>query len=430
MAAEPFPLLPSLWHATAVPAPSTPALTQAAETEIAIVGAGYAGLSTALHLAQKGIGTVVLEAREPGWGGSGRNGGQVIPGLKYDPDELEEKFGPTAGAAMADFMGRTADNVFRLIEQHRMDVPHVRNGWIQGAHSRFGLTEASSRAAQWQRRGVDAKLLDRAGIADHLGNDAYLGGWLDPRGGAIQPLSFARELCRAAQAAGAVVHGNTPVERIASDGSRWKLTTRDGLELKARKVVVCTNGYTKGLVPGIERTIIAPNSFQIASTPLSDNLRKSILPYGQVTSDTRKLLLYFRLDHQGRLLMGGRGPFREPTGERDWAQLVRVISRFYPQLQGTGFEYRWCGRVAITRDFLPHLHEPEQGLIVNLGCQGRGVGLETSMGIALADYCATGRSEALPFPITPVKPIPFHALRQLYVAATVAWYRLSDAALN
>jgi glycine/D-amino acid oxidase-like deaminating enzyme len=427
MATEPFPLSPSLWHATAVPAPSTPALTQAAETEIAIVGAGYAGLSTALHLAQRGVSAIVLEAREPGWGGSGRNGGQVIPGVKYDPDQLEQKFGQEAGAAMADFMGRTADNVFRLIEAHRMDVPHVRKGWIQGAHSQVGLAEASSRAAQWQQRGVDAKLLDRAEIADHLGNDGYLGGWLDPRGGAIQPLSFARELCRAAQAAGAIVHGNTPVERIARDGSGWKLTTKDGVQLKARKVVVCTNGYTRGLVDGIERTIIAPNSFQIATTPLSDNLRKSILPYGQVTSDTRKLLLYFRLDHQGRLLMGGRGPFREPSDERDWAQLVRVINRFYPQLQGTGFEYRWCGRVAITRDFLPHLHEPEPGLIVNVGCQGRGVGLETSMGIALADYYATGRPESLPFPITPVKPIPFHALRQLYVAATVAWYRLSDA---
>jgi glycine/D-amino acid oxidase-like deaminating enzyme len=157
-------------------------------------------------------------------------------------------------------------------------------------------------------------------------------------------------------------------------------------------------------------------------------LRKSILPHGQVTSDTRKLLLYFRLDHQGRLLMGGRGPFREPTGDQDWTQLERVINRFYPQLQGTPLEHRWCGRVAITQDFLPHLHEPEPGLIVNVGCQGRGVGLETSMGIVLADYCASGRSDVLPFPITPVKPIPFHALQQLYVAATVTWYRLSDAA--
>src|SRR5437667_1856207 len=182
MAAEPFPLSPSLWHATAVPAPATPALTHSVETEVAIVGAGYAGMSTALHLAQRGIGVIALEAREPGWGGSGRNGGQVIPGVKYDPDELEEKFGRRAGPALADFMGRTADNVFRLIEQHRMDVPRVRTGWIQGAHSQPGLTAASSRAAQWQRRGVEAKLLNKAEIADHLGNDAYLGGWLDPRG--------------------------------------------------------------------------------------------------------------------------------------------------------------------------------------------------------------------------------------------------------
>jgi glycine/D-amino acid oxidase-like deaminating enzyme len=428
MAADPFPLSPSLWHATAVPAPATPALTQPAETEVAIVGAGYAGLSTALHLAQKGIGVIVLEAREPGWGGSGRNGGQVIPGVKYDPDELEEKFGRQAGAALADFMGRTADNVFRLIDQHCMEVPHVRHGWIQGAHSRSGLTAASSRAAQWQRRGVEAKLLSKAEIADHLGNDAYLGGWLDPRGGAIQPLSYARELCRVAQAAGAIIHGETQVDRIQRDGAGWKLATKNGPVLRARKVVVCTNGYTKGLMPEIARTVITPNSFQIATAPLSDNLRTSILPYGQVTSDTRKLLLYFRLDHQGRLLMGGRGPFREPAGNKDWAQLQRVVDRFYPQLQGANVEYRWCGRVAITQDFLPHLHELEPGLIVNVGCQGRGVGLETSMGIALAEYCASGRPKALPFPITPVKPIPFHALRQLYVAAVVAWYRLRDAA--
>lgn len=426
MVAEPFPLSPSLWHATAVPAPATPALTQMAETEVAIVGAGYAGLSTALHLAQKGIGVIVLEAREPGWGGSGRNGGQVIPGVKYDPDELEAKFGPEAGAALTEFMGATADNVFRLIAAHRMDLPHLRTGWIQGAHARSGLATASSRAAQWQRRGVDAKVLDRAEIAVHLGNDGYLGGWLDPRGGAIQPLSFARELCRAAQAAGVIVHGETFVDKIERDGAGWKLTTRSGLLVKARKVVVCTNGYTKDLMPEIARTVIAPNSFQIATAPLSDNLRKSILPYGQVTSDTRKLLLYFRLDHQGRLLMGGRGPFREPTSDQDWAQLEGLIDRFYPQLQAMPREYRWCGRVAITRDFLPHLHEPQPGLIVNVGCQGRGIGLETSMGIALAEYCATGRPNALPFPITPIKPIPFHVLQQLYVAATVAWYRLSD----
>src|ERR1700675_3821030 len=149
MAAEPFPLSPSLWHATAVPAPATPPLAQPAETNVAIVGAGYAGLSTALHLAQKGIHAVVLEAREPGWGGSGRNGGQVIPGLKYDPAELRAKFGEAHGRQLADFPGPPADTGFDLIDRHAMDVPHVRAGWIQGAHTEAGLADVARRAEQW-----------------------------------------------------------------------------------------------------------------------------------------------------------------------------------------------------------------------------------------------------------------------------------------
>jgi len=300
MAAEPFPLSPSLWHATALPAPSTPPLTQPAETDVAIVGAGYAGLSTALHLAQKGIHAVVLEAREPGWGGSGRNGGQVIPGVKYDPDELEAKFGRQAGATLADFMGRTADNVFGLIDQHRMEVPRVRNGWIQGAHSQTGLTAASSRAAQWQRRGVDAKLLSKGRDRRSPRQRGLYGGWLDPRGGAVQPLSYARELCRVAQAAGAIVHGETPVDKIERDGAGWKLTTRGGVAIKARK----SRGVVPMATPRVDaRYRAAPSSrrirFRSATTPLSDNYANRSCPTGRSRPTRESLLLYFRLDHTG-----------------------------------------------------------------------------------------------------------------------------------
>ena len=428
--AEPFPLSPSLWAATAPPAAATPPLSEPARADVCVIGGGYCGLSAALHLAEQGADTVLLEAREPGWGASGRNGGQVIPGLKYDPADLKAKFGEERGRQLVDFAGRTADTVFDLIDRHGMDVPHVRAGWVQGAHTEAGLGEIARRAEQWAAWGASTEILDRDAVARKLGTASYLGGWVDKRGGGIQPLAFARGLVRAAQGAGARIHGGTAVTKLERRGDRWYVETDRGIAVDAGRVLLATNGYTGDLVPGLRRTVIAVNSFQVATEPLTDNVRKTILSEGHVSSDTRKLLLYFRLDHQGRLLMGGRGPFREPTGPGDWAHLERVLGKLFPQAKGTPIAHRWCGRVAVTRDFLPHLHEPAPGLLVDIGCMGRGVGLQTTMGQALARYLGSGRAADLPFPIVPVAPIPVHGLNLLYVSAIIAWYRMTDGGVK
>ncbi|KTS10493.1 FAD-dependent oxidoreductase [Methylobacterium radiotolerans] len=428
--AEPFPLAPSLWATTAAPAPDTPPLARSGLAEVVIVGGGFCGLSTALHLAERGIRPVVLEAQEVGYGGSGRNGGQVIPGLKYDPADLVARFGRERGERLARFAGGTADVVFDLIARHGMDVPHRRSGWIQGAHTEAGLAEVAKRAAQWAELGAPTRVLDRAETEQLLGTDRYLGGWLDGRGGAIQPLSYARGLAGAAQKAGATIHGASPVTALERTGSGWTVTTAQGERVTTGRVVLCTNGYTGGLWPNLARTVIAANSFQVATVPLTDNLRRSILPEGHVSSDTRKLLLYFRLDHTGRLLMGGRGPFREPRSPADWAHLERIVAKLFPQLDGIAFDHRWCGRVAITRDYLPHLHEPAPGLLIDIGCQGRGVGLQSAMGRAMATYIATGDAGSLPLPLTPIEPLPLHGLNRLYVSAIIAWYRLRDGGIR
>ena len=424
--AEPFPLEPSLWTATAPPAPPTPPLEESTRADVCVIGGGYAGLSTALHLAERGVRTIVLEAKEPGFGGSGRNGGQVIPGLKYDPDDLEAMFGRERGAKLVEFAGRTADAVFDLIAKHRMDVPHARNGWIQGAHSRASVEETKRRCAQWARRGAPAEWLDKAETDRHLGTTQYLASWIDRRGGAVQPLAYVRALARTVLAAGVAVHSETPVTHLSREGHCWIVTTRGGACVTADRVVMCTNAYADDLWPGVRRTVIAPNSYQIATEPLSDNIRKSILPFGQVSSDARKLLLYFRLDDQGRLLLGGRGPFREPRDAGDWQHLEAMLPRLFPQVKGARIDYRWCGRVSITRDFLPHLHEPAPGLLIDIGCMGRGVALQTALGQAMAQYVATGDADALPLPLLPIRPLPLHALNKMYFAAAVAWYRFLD----
>jgi len=296
--------------------------------------------------------------------------GARIPGLKYDPDEIVAMFGPDAGERIVEFAGRTADVVFDLIAKHKMAVPHARTGWIQGAHSAEAVEAVRKRADQWARRGANVSFLDKNDTESHLGTRQYLAGLIDRRGGAIQPLAYARELARVAIEAGAAVHGNSRVTQLFRSSGSWHVKTERGAEVTADRVVLCTNGYTGALMPKLRQTIVAPNSFQIATAPLSDNVRKSILPFGHVSSDTRKLLLYFRLDHTGRLLLGGRGPFREPTREADWSHLDRVLQKLFPQLKGFPVENRWCGRVALTRDFLPHLHEPEPGPLIDIWCMG------------------------------------------------------------
>jgi glycine/D-amino acid oxidase-like deaminating enzyme len=428
--AEPFPLAPSLWAATAPSAPATPPLEKDAEADICIIGGGYAGLSAALHLAERGVGVILLEAHEPGWGGSGRNGGQVIPGIKYDPRELKEKFGPEAGEALATFVGGTADLVWDLIDRHGMDVPSTRQGWIQGAHTPAMIDTVKARAADWGKRGIKARVLDREEVGSLLGNRQYLGGWLDPRGGGVQPLAYARGLARAALKAGAVIHGRSPVASLKRAGAGFEIRTAQGPVVKAGKVFLATGGYTGDLVPKLRQTVIRPNSFMVATEPLSDNIAKSILPAGHVSSDTRQLLLYFRKDHENRFLLGGRGPFREPTSDADWAHLERVMAKLYPQIGAAKIQHRWCGRVALTRDFLPHFHQPEPGLMIDIGCMGRGVGLQSAVGKAMAEFLATGEKRALPFPVTPIQPLPFHALNELYVSAIIAWYRLTDGGVK
>lgn len=420
-----LPLPASLWAATAPPAPPTPPLEESITTDVAIVGGGFTGLSTALHLAEAGVRACVVEASEPGWGASGCNGGQVNPTLKHDPDDLLRLLGAKQAEPLIEAMNRSGDVVFGLIERYGIDCQPVRRGWLQVAHSPQAVSGLHARAEQWRQRGVKTELLDRAEVARRVGSDAFAGGWLDPRAGGIQPLSFTRGLARAAISLGARVHGHTLATGLQRVNGRWNLHTAGGATVNAERVLLATNGYTGDLWPRLEQTMLAANSFMVATEPLNGAAAHGILPGGETSSNTQRLLLYFRRDAQGRLLMGGRGHFADPTGPGDFRHLERSVELLFPQLGRVKYEYRWAGRVAITRDFMPHVHEPAPGLTMALGYNGRGIATATAMGKHLAARM-TGSTEPFPFPITPIRPIPLHGLQRLYVAAGVAWYTLLD----
>ncbi|MDI7924411.1 NAD(P)/FAD-dependent oxidoreductase [Ferirhizobium litorale] len=415
----------SLWLDTACQAPITQRMEGSLEVDVAIVGGGYTGLSSALHLAENGLKVAVLEAREIGYGASGRNGGQVNPGFKLDPHEVAGRYGVEAGERALRFVHSAPDRVFELVSRYSMECAPIRPGSLTPAHSEAALRMLERRAEGWATRGVRVRMLDQGETEREIGTSRYLGALLDPRGGSLQPLSYVRELARIAIEKGARVFEGAAVRSLRKRASAWVATTAHG-EVRARRVIVATNGYTGRLLPGLRQTIIAANSFQLATAPLDPSLASTILRGGRTASDTRRIVRYFRKDPENRLVIGGRGHFGEPTRARDFSHLQGALRELFPQLAGVPIECHWAGRVALTQDGVPHIHEPEEGLLVVLGYNGRGIAMGTAMGQAIAEYVG-GNAGALPFPVTPVRRIPMHVFQRLYLAAAVNWFMFRDS---
>lgn len=420
----------SLWIASAAPAPPCPPLEGSATADVAIVGAGFTGLACALALAERNVRAVVVEAADVGHGASGRNGGQVIPGLKPDPHEIEASFAPDVAARLIALSGGAADRVFALIERHGIECNAERRGWLQPAHSAAALKAVLRRAEQWRARGAPVEVLDAPGTRAALGTDRYCGGWIDRRAGALQPLSYARGLARAAIGLGATVHARSPALRLERDADRWTITTPRG-RVSAPAVVLATDAYSGGLQPELQRNFVCVNSVQIATGPLPQDLRRRIIPAAVPVSDTHRLLYYYRLDPEGRFVIGGRGNVEGEVPEAVFAFLRSAAERLYPQLRGLAWPYRWWGRVGLTRDWMPHLAQLAPGLWTSLGYCGRGVAMATAMGHVLADRVLGGelaRSDAaLDYPVKPLERVPLWRWRKPLVAAAIGWFRAREA---
>jgi glycine/D-amino acid oxidase-like deaminating enzyme len=415
----------SAWTGGAEPLPDTRPLEGDRRADVVVVGAGYTGLSAALHLAERGVDVVVLDAAEPGWGASGRNGGQVIPGLKHDPDELERQLGPETGRRVWQIAGGAADFVFELIARHKIACQAQQCGWIAAAPHAAAVERVRSRTEQWQQRGAPVELLDGKRIAELTGTIGYAGGMLDRRAGALQPLAFVRGLARAARQAGAAIHGRSAARRLDSIAGAWRVVTPTGT-VTAATVILATNAYTGDLWPRLEQTVLPVQSYQVATRPLPEDLRRQVLPGGQVVSDLRRILFYFRLDPEGRLLMGGRGPLNDRGDPALFGRLEAVARRFFPQIGAPQWEHRWSGRVALTADHLPHLHEPRPGVLIGLGYNGRGVAMATVMGRLLAERALGASPAEIGWPVTPIEPIRLHAWRLPAMALVVHWKRFRD----
>jgi len=417
----------NLWTATAPPAGPAPPLVGDHEVDVAVVGAGFTGLSTALHLAEAGARVAVLEAGEPGYGASGRNNGQVIPAYsRHNPDDVVVEFGTEAGERLNDWVAGSADLVFGLIERHEIDCDAKRQGWLQPAHRPGRLAAARKKYEQWAARGAPVELLDGAATAALTGSPVYAhGGWLHRGGGHIQPLAYARGLARAAQAAGAAVHGQSPVQAVERDGNRWHLRTNQG-GLRADQVVLATNAYAMGLWPRLRQTIVPVRSFHAATAPLGDNVARSVLPHGHGLSDTRQALWAFRKDRHGRLVTTAAPLFTAGARAAVTDTTIRRLSHAFPQIERPEPAFIWEGLIAMTPERLPRFHELAGGVYAGLGYAGRGIAMATAMGKLLAERCRGTPAAELPLPPTALKPLPMHRLVVPLSRSLVLYYRWKD----
>jgi sarcosine oxidase len=390
-----------------------------------VIGAGYTGLSTALELSASNGDVVVLDALSIGDGASGRNGGQVIPGLKLNPEELEQRFGPSKGAALTDLVGGAAQHVFDLIKRLDIECGARQDGWVQAAHHEAALDNLLNRAVQWQSRGGDVQVLDQAQTTQLLGTSIYKGALLDRRAGQLQPYQYVQGLAAAARSRGVKIFEHCAALQLRRSEGGWTVITANG-EIRAEQVVIATNAYSSPLLRALPHTYVTLWSLQAATAPLSAALLEQILPGGLPVSDTFRVLRYFRRTDDGRFVLGTRGAFRDELNSGDVARVRAEMLDIYPMLETVPITHCWCGRVAVPAASLPMLSQPEPGLTVALGYYGRGVAMATRMGGLVADLVNGLPPEESAYPVTPFKAMPAAPLHRNVARVAANVMRFQD----
>ncbi|WP_299350847.1 FAD-binding oxidoreductase [uncultured Shimia sp.] len=395
----------SLWDASAEEPDYQNPMTGDTQVDVAIVGGGYTGLSTALYCAEKGLSTQVLEAKTIGYGGSGRNVGLVNAGVWRPPAAVRKKLGDIYGPRFVKRFGEGPAQVFDLIEKHQIRCEVTRTGTIHAAHAPSGFRDLQARHAEWTRLGEPVDLLSPEDMVERTGTKVFHGGLLDHRAGTVNPMGYCRGLARAAKAAGAEIATGVRATKLRRDGEMWVVETDHGT-VRANYVVLGTNAYSDTLWPNLKRAFTMIHYFQLATKPLTTDM-SHILPGRQGLWDTGQVMFSLRRDVSNRLLIGSMGTVVGAVGRglsHRWA--TKKLARMYPELGPVEFEEAWHGQIAMTPDYLPRIYQLAPNLLTPIGYNGRGIITGTIFGQCMADLI-TGMDKAdLPLPMTELSTVP------------------------
>jgi glycine/D-amino acid oxidase-like deaminating enzyme len=422
--------LESLWAAVTPAGPELPRLVGTAEADVVIIGAGFTGLSSALQLREANVDVAVVEAAEPGWGASGRNNGQVIPTLsRPDPEDIVARHG-AVGERFVALLRDSASALFDVARRYQIPAEQEQAGWVQPVHSPGRIKIAERRVRQWQKLGAAVELLSREQTRQMLGSDAWYGGFWNRTGGHINPLALSRGLAKAVIDRGGRIFANSPATGFERQGGRWIVKTAGG-QISGRALIVATNAYTgefaKSLAPDIAREVMPVTSWQMATEPLPESVRKTVIPGRQAMSDTHGELYFARYDARNRLVTGGAIVNPSDAAAKLKAMVGQRLQRLWPQLGVVKFDYVWNGYVGMTTDFLPRIHRIGPDAYAWTGCNGRAVALSISIGHELSKAVQGQPESELALPFTEPEPIVAHGLLRGLAPLMLMIYRRRDA---
>jgi len=411
-----------------IPAPSPRDFPQ--RVDVAIIGAGFTGLSAARSLARGGASVAVLESQTVGWGASSRNGGMVLTGLKLPAATLIARYGKEATARMYAASLESIDFVERLVREENIACDFSRCGRLEVACKPKHFDDFRRSAEIIARDfGHQQRLIPKDQLRSEIGSAIYHGGLVDDSSGGVNPARYVAGLSRATERAGAAVFERSHVDEIQREGAQgWKIATARGT-LRAQNVFVATGGYTGRVTPALQKRIIPIGSYIIVTEILPEKLAAELSPRNRMIYDSKNYLYYYRLTPEHRMLFGGRAAFFPETSStirRSADILRRGMLSVYPQLRQTKIEYVWGGTLDFAFDIMPHAGQLD-GLHFSLGYAGHGVGMSTYLGDKIAQSILCGRDEnpfaAIPFPGAPLN---LYNGRPWFLPMAGAWYKFLD----
>ncbi|WP_149301182.1 NAD(P)/FAD-dependent oxidoreductase [Aureimonas fodinaquatilis] len=419
----------SVWTATGTEVPALPTLQRRVQTDAVIIGAGFTGLNAAWELSQRGVSCVVLEASDLGWGASGRNGGMAVLRYKKPWSTLSSSLGEEKARRLYKLIHEAVDTLEENVQTLQLECGFQRCGHITAA-TNAKATQTLQKDIEWLSSSVQdnsPRMLSADEMREHTGSSIYTGSYLDKRSAGVHPLDYSRQFGQALLAKGVEIYGGSAATSLTSEGD-WIRVDTPGGSVQARKVLICNNAYPGTLEQSnaLIRRVLPMTVAVIATAPLPDDLSPAILPNGELVTDMRNLVNYYRRTPDGGLLFGGRGSFTGTDSPKFFNLLHSQLGETFPQLRDIEIRHHWTGHIAMTLDHFPHMGALGNKVFYALGYGGRGVALSNLLGKHLARLALGEKNEMVTMSDDHFEPIPLRGLHLPIMQTAAFYYRFRD----